>query len=74
MDNIVQDNQKMKYSETDRVIGRLEQFHKETEKRLSLIEDKLDKLFVFKWQIVGGAAVISIFFSGAVEVISLLIK
>lgn len=37
----------------------LEYFIERTDERLLSIESKLDKIFKFKWQIIGGATVLS---------------
>lgn len=46
-----------------RILGRLEQFAKETEKRLGSIEQKVDALNDFKLRVVGGSAALFVLFS-----------
>ena len=45
--------------DTDRIIGKLEEFREWSKKRFDHIERQLEDLNRFKWKIAGGAAVLS---------------
>jgi hypothetical protein len=49
-------------------------FIKHTDQRLLRIENKVDQLLKFKWQIIGGAAVISFVVTICVQAIQFLIR
>lgn len=53
-------------NDSDRILGRLEEFKEHTADRLEAIENKIDALQEFKWRIVGGAAVLSVISSSLV--------
>lgn len=44
----------------DRVLGRLEEFKRLSEKRFDQLERKVDELREFRWRVAGGAAALSI--------------
>jgi hypothetical protein len=44
------------------------------DKRLDRIEDKVDKLFEFKWQIIGGSVVLSTLFSVVTTLLLIFLK
>lgn len=54
-------------NDTDRIIGRLEQFQETTEDRLDCIEDKLDSLTQSHWKRAGGITVLAFLLTAAVE-------
>ena len=63
-------------NDTERVLGRLEEFQKNSEKRFDEITDrfekmdeKLDALNEFKWRMAGGAIVMGLALSGLIELI-----
>jgi hypothetical protein len=47
-------------SDAERVLGRLEEFSKNAERRFDTLEKKVDSLLALKWKIAGGAAAISV--------------
>ena len=46
-----------------RILGRLEEFQNQSEKRFDNIEKKVDRLNEFKWRMTGGAVVLGILVS-----------
>lgn len=40
--------------------------------RLTRLEDKMDKLLAFKWQIIGGSVVLSLFLTVALHVVEIM--
>lgn len=52
--------------QTDRIIGALQEFKLNVERRLDVIEKKVDALQQFRWRVAGGTMVIV----GIVEVLS----
>lgn len=51
------------------LLGRLEEFKQNTERRLDGIESKLDSLIKFKWQILGISAFITVVVSLTIEIL-----
>lgn len=49
-------------------------FIEHTNKRLESIDEKLDQLIKFKWQIIGGAGILSLVVTLCIQLISILIK
>jgi Holliday junction resolvase len=54
--------------DVERILGSLEEAKKTTEKRLDVIEKKIDKLHEFKWRIAGGSAVLVFVLTALAEV------
>lgn len=52
-----------------RILGRLEEFQKNSEKRFDQIEKKLDTLNEFKWRLAGGVTVLSLLLTIIIEVL-----
>lgn len=57
-------------SDADRLLGKLEEFHRaqiensyDIERRLDIIEDKLDDLIALKWKLIGAGSVVCFFVS-----------
>lgn len=48
-------------------------FIKHTDQRLARLETKIDKLLAFKWQIVGGAALLSILVTVSIQFIQMFV-
>lgn len=44
----------------DRILGKLEEFKRATERRLDKIEHKIDKLHEYKWRLAGGLTALSV--------------
>ena len=51
----------------ERLIGRLEEFQKQAERRFDQIERKIDSLSEFKWKFAGGALVVGTILTGLIE-------
>lgn len=49
-------------------------FIEHTNERLRIIDEKLDKLIQFKWQIIGGAGVLSLFVTLCIQVITIILN
>jgi hypothetical protein len=49
-------------------------FIKHTDQRLLRIETKVDQLLKFKWQIIGGAAVVSFIVTACIQAIQFFIR
>lgn len=47
----------------------IDYFIEKTDRRLTAIETKLDKLLQFKWQIIGGSVVLSVLLTTAFQLI-----
>lgn len=73
----------MNMSMEDRVLGRLEEFQRHSEKnfermeeafdiRFTKIEEKLEGLNEFKWRVLGAAVALSVIFSGLIELFSVI--
>jgi guanylate kinase len=58
----------MSDANTDRIIGRLEEFKSTVETRLQNIETELKDLNQFKWKVIGGASALSFLLAGAIEI------
>ena len=56
----------------DRIIGRLEEFHKHTAEKLEKIEKQLEQLNEFKWRIVGISTAVSFLVTIAVSAVKIL--
>ena len=63
----------------ERVLGRLEEFKDQSERRMTKLETQMEKRFdglhsdvkklnEFKWRMAGGAAILSLFMTSAIEV------
>jgi hypothetical protein len=52
----------------------LELLIKEMKKDIRDVNEKVDRLLQFKWQIIGGSVVISIIATGLIQVLSLILK
>ena len=52
-----------------RILGRLEEFQNQSEKRFDNIEKKVDRLNEFKWRMTGGAVVLGILVSFIIRAI-----
>lgn len=61
----------MSDSDKDKLI---DYFITHTNERLSTIDHKIDKLIQFKWQIIGGAGILSIVLTVCIQLIFVLIK
>lgn len=53
--------------DTDRILGRLEEFKDQTTQRLETIEKKIDVLHEFKWRIAGGLTVFTVILSVVIK-------
>lgn len=42
--------------------------------RIDKLEDKVDKLLEFKWQIVGGTVLVSLLMTGVVQLLAVFVK
>lgn len=49
----------------------LQLYIRNIDKRLNDLDDKVDKLLAFKWQIVSGSVVLSVIFTAAIQVATL---
>lgn len=52
---------------TDRIIGELKEAKRTTMARLDKIEVKIDDLYKVRWQIAGGATVISVIITSIIQ-------
>lgn len=61
-------------NDIDRVLGKLEANQEHTDRRLDQIETKLEQLWLFRWQIAGGAAVVTALTTAAFQILMALNK
>lgn len=52
----------------------IDYFIEHTNQRLENIDHKIDKLIQFKWQIIGGAGILSVVMTVCIQLIVILIK
>lgn len=57
-------------SNEERVLGRLEEFQRSSERRFNVIEKKLDALNEFKWRMTGGAVILAFVLTGLIRFFS----
>lgn len=60
--------------ESDRILGRLEEFKENALRRLDGIESKISELQKFKWRLAGGAAVLGVIVSLTIEIAAKVIE
>lgn len=53
---------------------KIEYFIKETNKKFDKIDEKMDKLLSFKWQIVGGSVAFSLIATGIIQLAALVLN